>query len=103
MISARTVSSFRSIDVTSIGPRTISSAFCWQAECEDGALPHAADDANGSPMRLHDRFRYWQAHPGALDAMPLFFPSIELFKDVVDFLFFDPWPMVLNTDEMEFV
>src|ERR1700680_4128318 len=81
----------------------ISSAFCWQAENEDRTLPHTADDTDGSPMRLDNRFCYRQAHAGALDAIPLIFPSIEFFEDVLDFLFFDPWPMVRNTDDTEFV
>jgi hypothetical protein len=83
--------------------RKISSAFSWQAEGEDGTLLHTADDTNGSPMRLDNRFRNRQAHAGALDAMPLIFPSIEFFEDMVDFLYFDPWPLVRNTDDMEFV
>jgi hypothetical protein len=35
--------------------------------------------------------------------MPLIFPSIEFFEDMVDFLYFDPWPLVRNTDDLEFV
>ena len=57
---------------------------------------------NSSPMGFDNRFRYGQAHSGALDAMPLVFPSIEFFEDVVDFVFFDPRPPVRNTDGVEF-
>src|ERR1700686_3489236 len=103
MISARTASSFRSIDATSITPRTISSALCWQAEGEDGALPRATDDPNCSPMRLHDRFRYRQAHAGALDAVSLIFSSIEFFENAPDFLLFAFRPLVRHTEGIEFV
>ena len=54
-------------------------------------------------MRLDNRFRYGQAHAGALDPMPLIPASIEFFEDVVDFLFFDPRPLVRNTETIEFV
>ncbi len=54
-------------------------------------------------MRFDNRFRYRQALAGTLDAMRLIFPSIEFVEDVVDFLCFDPWPMVRDTDEMIFV
>src|ERR1700675_1208335 len=87
-------------------PRTdskISSAFCWQAEGEDGSLAHTADDTNGSPMGLDNRFRYRQAHASAADAIPLIFPSIEFFENAVDFLFFDPRPLVRDTHGIEFV
>ena len=54
-------------------------------------------------MRLDNRFRYRQTHAGALDAMSLIFSPIEFLEDMVNFLFFDPWPLVRNTEGMEFV
>jgi hypothetical protein len=80
-----------------------SSVFRWQAEGENGALPHAAHNAHGSPVRLDNRLRYRQAHAGTWDSMPLIFPSIKLFEDVVNYFFFDPRPLVRNTEGIEFV
>ena len=54
-------------------------------------------------MRLDNRFRYWQAHAGTLDPMPLTLASIESLEDPLDFLFFDPRPLVRNTNVMELV
>src|SRR3984893_14071251 len=80
-----------------------SSAFCWQADGEDGTLAHTAGGRNASPKRLDNRFRYWQAHAGALDPMPLTLASIEFLEDLADFLFFDPRPLVRNTETIELV
>jgi len=77
--------------------------FRWQAEGENGALPHAAHNANGSPVRLDHRLRYRQAHAGTWDSMPLIFPSIKLFEDVVNFFYFDPRSLVRNTEGIEVV
>jgi len=33
----------------------------------------------------------------------MIFPSIEFFENVVDFLLFDPWPLVRNAEAIEFV
>jgi len=54
-------------------------------------------------MRLDNRFRYRQAHACALDPMPLTLASIEFLEDPVDFLFFDPRPLVRDTETIEFV
>ena len=77
--------------------------FYRQSECEHGTLAHAADGTNASPMGLDNRFRYRQAHAGALDPMPLTLASIEFLEDLADFLFFDPRPLVRNTETIEFV
>jgi len=54
-------------------------------------------------MRLDNRFRYRQAHAGALDALPLVFAPIEFAEDVADFLFFDSRPLVRDTEGIEFI
>jgi hypothetical protein len=66
-------------------------------------MAHTAGGRNASPMRLDNRFRYWQAHAGALDPMSLTLASIEFLEDLADFLFFDPRPLVRNTETIEFV
>jgi hypothetical protein len=78
-------------------------AFCWQAEGENGTPPRAADDTNCPPVRLDNHFRYRQAHARTWHAIPYILSSIEFLEDTVGFLFFDPWPLVGDTNVMEFV
>src|ERR1700676_2470339 len=85
------------------GVRKPSWEFYRQSECEHGTLAHTADGTNASSMRLDNRFRYGQAHTGALDPMPLILASVEFLEDLVDFLFFDSRPLVRNTETVEFV
>ena len=77
--------------------------FYRQSECEHGTLAHPAGGRNASPKRLDNRFRYWQAHAGALDPMSLSLASIEFLEDLADFLFFDPRPLVRDTETIELV
>jgi len=78
-------------------------AFCWQAKGENGAPPCPVDDTNGSPVRLDNHFRYRQAHAAAWHAIPYILSSIEFLEDMLDFLLFDPRPLVRNTNVMELV
>src|SRR3984893_1647574 len=78
-------------------------AFCWQAEGENGTPPRTVEDTNGSPVRLDNHFRYRQAHAGAWHAIPYILSSIEFLEDMLDFLFFNPRPLVRNTNVMELV
>src|ERR1700730_377252 len=78
-------------------------AFCWQAEGENGTPPRTVDDTNSSPVRLDNHFRYRQAHAGAWHAIPYILSSIEFLEDMLDFLFFNPRPLVRNTNVMELV
>jgi hypothetical protein len=63
----------------------------------------AVDDTNGSSVRLDNHFRYRQARAGAWHAIPYILSSIEFIEDMLDFLFFDPRPLVRNTNVMELV
>ena len=78
-------------------------AFCWQAEGENATPLRTVDDTNGSPVRLDNHFRYRQAHAGAWHARPYILSSIEFLEDMLDFPFFDPRPLVRDTNVMELV
>ena len=77
--------------------------FCWKAEGENGTPFRAVDDTNGSSVCLDNHFRYRQARAGAWHAIPYILSSIEFIEDMLDFLFFDPRPLVRNTNVMELV
>jgi hypothetical protein len=53
------------VDACSAGGISYAVAFCWQAESENGTPTRTVFDTNGSPVRLDNHFRYWQAHAGA--------------------------------------
>src|ERR1700730_3904468 len=86
-----------------LGVFRMPGAFCWQAEGENGTPPRTVDDTNGSPVCLDNHFRYRQAPAGASDAIPYILSSIEFLEDMLDFLFFNPRPLVRNTNVMELV
>ena len=87
----------------SLGVFRMPVAFCWQAKGENGTPPRPVDGTNGSPVRLDNHFRYRQAHAGAWHAIPYILSSIEFLEDMLDFLFFDPRPLVRNTNVKELV
>ena len=78
-----------------------SSSFDWQAEREYGTLPGMANGTDGSTVRFDNRFCDRQAHAGPVNAIAMAFPPVEFFKNMADFRFFNPGPLVRNGDDQK--
>ena len=66
-------------------------------------MPHLADYADRSSMRLNDRLGDRQAHAGALHAIALVRTAIEFIEDKAQFRFTNSGPLVRHVELHEFI